>query len=82
MFEPSVVHSIHYFRVILDEAHFIKDRSSSTARAMFGLQRTHGWLLSGTPLQNRVVRCGVLWVTEMGELKFTNIHADGFGLKS
>jgi DNA repair protein RAD16 len=56
VFEPSVVHSIHYFRVILDEAHFIKDRSSSTARAMFGLQRTHGWLLSGTPLQNRVVR--------------------------
>ncbi|KAI8910992.1 P-loop containing nucleoside triphosphate hydrolase protein [Gorgonomyces haynaldii] len=50
----SLLHSIHWDRVILDEAHAIKDRSSSTARAVFALQRDRQWAMSGTPLQNRV----------------------------
>lgn len=36
------------------QAHFIKDRRSSTARAVFALQSSYKWALSGTPLQNRV----------------------------
>ncbi|KAI9087674.1 SNF2 family N-terminal domain-containing protein [Phlyctochytrium arcticum] len=51
---PSLLHSVHWARVILDEAHAIKDRSCSTARAVFSLQRSKQWSLSGTPLQNRV----------------------------
>jgi len=39
---------------ILDEAHFIKTRSSQTANAAFSLIGVHRWCLSGTPLQNRV----------------------------
>lgn len=53
--EPSTLHSINFFRVVLDEAHFIKDRSSNTARSVFNLKCTFKWSLSGTPLQNRVV---------------------------
>eukprot|EP01147_Barroeca_monosierra_P007540 gene7540-9823_t len=52
--EPSTLHSINFFRVVLDEAHFIKDRSSNTARSVFNLKCTFKWSLSGTPLQNRV----------------------------
>ncbi|KAI8820231.1 SNF2 family N-terminal domain-containing protein [Fimicolochytrium jonesii] len=52
--EPSLLHSVKWARVILDEAHAIKDRSCSTARAVFNLQREKQWSLSGTPLQNRV----------------------------
>ncbi|KAJ3410608.1 hypothetical protein HDV05_003558 [Chytridiales sp. JEL 0842] len=52
--EKSVIHSIKWGRVILDEAHAIKDRSCQTARAVFGLDCRYKWSLSGTPLQNRV----------------------------
>ena len=39
---------------MLDEAHAIKDRTSSTARACFALEARARWCLSGTPLQNSV----------------------------
>ena len=41
-------------RVIVDEAHNIKERSTNTAKAAFELQAKYRWCLSGTPLQNRV----------------------------
>ncbi|EED91987.1 hypothetical protein THAPSDRAFT_268889 [Thalassiosira pseudonana CCMP1335] len=50
----SVLHSLCWWRIILDEAHFIKTRSSQTANAAFSLIGIHRWALSGTPLQNRV----------------------------
>ncbi|KAI8853348.1 P-loop containing nucleoside triphosphate hydrolase protein [Chytridium lagenaria] len=52
--EKSILHTIPWGRVVLDEAHAIKDRSSSTARAVFNLNCRYKWSLSGTPLQNRV----------------------------
>lgn len=52
--ERSLLHSVEFFRVILDEAHNIKDRSCNTARATFALQTKRKLCLSGTPLQNRV----------------------------
>jgi DNA repair protein RAD16 len=52
--EASVLHAIPWKRVVLDEAHSIKDRSCSTARAVFALKCEKKWCLSGTPLQNRV----------------------------
>ncbi|KAL7510045.1 hypothetical protein ACHAXN_006958 [Cyclotella atomus] len=50
----SVLHSLCWWRIVLDEAHFIKTRSSQTANAAFSLIGIHRWCLSGTPLQNRV----------------------------
>ena len=50
----SVLHAVRWRRVVLDEAHAIKDRTSSTARACFALEARSRWCLSGTPLQNRV----------------------------
>ncbi|KAJ1920409.1 DNA repair protein rad16 [Mycoemilia scoparia] len=52
--EPSVLHGIKWARVVLDEAHNIKDRSCNTARSAFALNADRKWCLSGTPLQNRV----------------------------
>ena len=50
----SIMHMISWFRIVLDEAHVIKDRSTSTAKAVYGLVSLYKWCLSGTPLQNRV----------------------------
>ncbi|KAH0563005.1 hypothetical protein GP486_002425 [Trichoglossum hirsutum] len=50
----SLIHSIKWHRVILDEAHSIKTRNSSTSKACFALNAKHKWCLSGTPLQNRI----------------------------
>ncbi|KAI5268833.1 hypothetical protein E4T47_07536 [Aureobasidium subglaciale] len=46
--------SIEYFRVILDEAHMIKNRQSKTARACYEIAAEHRWTLTGTPIVNRL----------------------------
>ncbi|EGO01461.1 hypothetical protein SERLA73DRAFT_176736 [Serpula lacrymans var. lacrymans S7.3] len=52
--EKSPLHLIKWNRIILDEAHNIKERSTNTAKACFELDSNYKWCLSGTPLQNRV----------------------------
>ncbi|KAH7067467.1 SNF2 family N-terminal domain-containing protein [Paraphoma chrysanthemicola] len=48
------VFSLDYFRIILDEAHFIKNRQSKTAKACYELFARHRWVLTGTPIVNRL----------------------------
>ncbi|KAL4363402.1 hypothetical protein GQ457_04G011580 [Hibiscus cannabinus] len=50
----SPLHSVKWERIILDEAHFVKDSRSNTAKAVLSLESLYKWALSGTPLQNRV----------------------------
>lgn len=52
--EASPLHTIKWHRIILDEAHNIKERSTNTSKAAFALNSSFKWCLSGTPLQNRV----------------------------
>ena len=46
--------SVDFFRIILDEAHFIKNRQSKTAKACYELAARHRWVLTGTPIVNRL----------------------------
>ncbi|KAK2736696.1 DNA helicase rad5 [Onygenales sp. PD_40] len=46
--------SVDFFRVILDEAHYIKNRASKTARACYDIKASHRWALTGTPIVNRL----------------------------
>ncbi|CCW63417.1 unnamed protein product [Phytomonas sp. EM1] len=50
----SIFHSVSWSRIVLDEAHRIKGRTTSTARSAFALEAEYRWCLTGTPLQNRV----------------------------
>lgn len=52
--EASVLHKVQFHRVVLDEAHNIKDRNSLTAKAIYQLKTYKRWCLTGTPLQNRI----------------------------
>ncbi|KAF2161362.1 hypothetical protein M409DRAFT_69738 [Zasmidium cellare ATCC 36951] len=45
---------VEYWRIILDEAHMIKNRQSKTAKACYELAATHRWVLTGTPIVNRL----------------------------
>lgn len=45
---------VEYWRVILDEAHMIKNRQSKTAKACYEIAATHRWVLTGTPIVNRL----------------------------
>lgn len=52
--EASALHETAWRRVVLDEAHHIKERATNTAKSAFALKADYRWCLSGTPLQNRV----------------------------
>ncbi|KAK3313719.1 SNF2 family N-terminal domain-containing protein [Apodospora peruviana] len=48
------IFSLNFFRVILDEAHNIKNRQSKTARACYEIMAEHRWVLTGTPIVNKL----------------------------
>ncbi|QDZ23350.1 ATP-dependent helicase [Chloropicon primus] len=52
--ENSLLHGVHWKRLILDEAHKIKARTTSVAKSIYSLRSDKKWCLTGTPLQNRV----------------------------
>lgn len=46
--------SVEFWRVILDEAHTVKNRLSKTAKACYEISANHRWVLTGTPIVNRL----------------------------
>ncbi|KEF55845.1 uncharacterized protein A1O9_08596 [Exophiala aquamarina CBS 119918] len=50
----SGLFSVDFHRVILDEAHTIKNRQAKTSKACYELKAKHRWVLTGTPIVNRL----------------------------
>ncbi|CAM1509853.1 Fc.00g001880.m01.CDS01 [Cosmosporella sp. VM-42] len=48
------IFSLKFFRIILDEGHHIKNRASKTAKACYEIAADHRWVLTGTPIVNKL----------------------------
>lgn len=65
--DSNIMFSVRWKRIILDEAHIIRNMKSRLARAVCSLDATSRWAVTGTPIQNHINDLAAL-------LKFIRVH--------
>ncbi|KAF4498958.1 alpha-1,6-mannosyltransferase subunit [Fusarium agapanthi] len=65
--DQSIIFTTKWKRVILDEAHYIRNINSQLSRAICSLDSVSRWAVTGTPVQNRLSDLTALF-------KFLRVH--------
>ena len=56
----SPIRQLKWFRIVLDEAHTIREQRALQSQAIYSLSASRRWCLTGTPIQNRMEDLGSL----------------------
>lgn len=56
----SPLYQLNFFRIVLDEAHMIREQSTLQSQATCQLSAQRRWAVTGTPVQNRLDDLGAL----------------------
>ncbi|EXJ74547.1 uncharacterized protein A1O5_02843 [Cladophialophora psammophila CBS 110553] len=56
----SPLRQVKWFRIVLDEAHTIREQKALQSQACYSLEAQRRWCLTGTPIQNRLDDLGSL----------------------
>ena len=52
--KKSGIFSVYWYRIVLDEAHTIKNRNAKASQSACALDAEYRWCLTGTPMQNNL----------------------------
>jgi len=52
--KKSLLHQVQWNRIVFDEAHHLRNRTTLLHKEACRLRATHKWLITGTPIQNKL----------------------------